>query len=152
VNKELVVMAASQSPQLDAPRAGPQESEKEVRKQVRNLLSNILYASGTSSERRRQIRYPFPQPVYLTLLGENGLVAEGEAIVAAGKDISETGLAFFHATPLPAQQMIVSLEVSHGKWLAFVIQLTRSHAIRHGWYESGGRFVRPVAPPPLDAT
>jgi hypothetical protein len=72
--------------------------------------------------------------------------------VAAGKDLSETGIAFFHAAPLPSRQMIVSLQVAHGQWMAFVIEMTRNHAIRHDWYESGGRFVRPVTPPPLDMT
>jgi hypothetical protein len=145
-------MGAWPSPQLDSPREGAQESDKEVRKQVRGLLSEILYAADASSERRRQIRYPFPQPVYLTLVNADGTAPEGEPIVAAGKDLSESGIAFFHAKPLPSQQMIVSLQVAHGRWMAFVIQLTRSRAIRQGWHESGGRFVRSVTPPSLDST
>jgi hypothetical protein len=45
---------------VSSPREGAQTLDKDLRKQVRNLLSNILYAPSAGSERRRQIRYPFP--------------------------------------------------------------------------------------------
>jgi hypothetical protein len=128
---------------------GPNPCTKDVRAQVRGLISSILYAEDTPVERRRQVRYPYPHPIYLHNVDENGL-AVGEPIVAAGKDLSESGLGFFHSEPLPNRRMIVSLQVGEGKWLAFLIETGRSQAIRKGWYESGGRFIQP-SPSPMES-
>ena len=114
--------------------------------QISNLLTD-LYPGMDVVERRRDERYPFPGLVYLTPVGEDGITPEGEPIVAAGRDISEGGLAFYHPWPLPSQQMIVSMETSDGRWLGFLIELTRSRSIRQGWCESSGRFVGPATSP-----
>ena len=119
-------------------------------KQVRGLISALLYGQDGSVERRRQLRYAFPQPVYLTSLGADGITPEGEPIAAVGKDLSENGLGFYHPAPLPSRRMIVSLQVGDGRWLAFVVELSRCRSIRQGWYESGGRFVQPV-PSPMES-
>ena len=89
------------SPQLDEPQEGRAEGVKQARKQVRQLLSDLLYPSDTSVERRRQMRYPFPQPVYLTLFRPDDAAPQGEPIVAAAKDLSESGIGFFHARRCP---------------------------------------------------
>ena len=140
-------MAAMPSPQVVLPRERTEASDKEVRKQVRKLLSDLLYAHDTAVERRRQMRHPYPQPVYLTPLDKDGIVLEGETIVAAGKDLSECGIGFYHPAPLPSRQMIVSLQVGEGQWRAFVIEVNWNRAIRQSWYESGGRFLQSVASP-----
>lgn len=121
--------------------------DTEVRKQVRGVISALLYGQDGAAERRRQVRYAFPQPVYLTALGADGITPEGEAMVAVGKDLSENGLGFYHPGPLPSRRMIVSLETGDGQWLAFVIEVHRCRPIRQGWYESGGRFLQPVPSP-----
>ena len=143
-------MGSGSSPQVDSPQKRANGCDNEVRTQVRGLISEMLYAEEAPIERRRQIRYPFPHPVYLTAVGEDGITPKGEPIVAAGKDLSENGLGFFHSVPLPSRRMIVSLQMADGRWLAFVIELNRSHAIRQGWHESGGRFVEAV-PSPMES-
>jgi hypothetical protein len=148
----VVAMGTLPSSQPGLPQEGREECERDVRKQVRGLLGDMLYPRGNLLvERRRLIRYPFPQPVCLTLLSEDQTAPKGELIVAAGKDISEFGIGFFHAAPLPSQQMVVSLQVAKGRWLAFVIEVIWSRTIRQGWCESGARFIRPVAVPPLES-
>ncbi len=142
-------MEAMPSPSLDASREDREAGAKLARKQIRGLLGNLLYSQDKSVERRRQLRYPFPQPVYLTLVNEDVAAGQREPIVAAAKDLSESGIGFYHTGPLPSREMTVSLQVTKGHWMAFVIEVMRSREIRQGWYESGARFLRPVPPPPL---
>lgn len=98
-------------------------------------------------ERRRDSRYPFPRLMYLTPVGEDGSTAAGDPIIAAGKDLSEGGLGFYHPEPLPSRRMIASMQTGNGHWLAFVVELTRSHRIPEGWYQSSGHFVEPAVSP-----
>jgi hypothetical protein len=98
-------------------------------------------------ERRRDSRYPFPRLMYLTPVDENGRTAAGDPIIAAGKDLSEGGLGFYHPEPLPSRRMIASMQTGNGHWLAFVVELTRSHRISEGWYQSSGHFVEPAVSP-----
>jgi hypothetical protein len=135
-----------------SPRKDAGAGDKEVRKQVRGLISAMLYGPADVVERRHEVRCAFPQPVYLTAVGEDGITPDGESIMAVGKDLSESGLGFYHDTPLPSRRMVVSLQMGDGRWLAFVIELTRSRLIRQGWYESGGRFLENVPSPMETAT
>ncbi len=131
----------------------PEDLKKEVREKIRGLLSNLLYPHERSlGERRRVFRCPLPQPIYLTLPNQDETGCQGELIAAAGKDLSELGIGFFHATPLPAQRMVVSLQLSESRWQAFLVKVVCSRAIRQGWYESGARFVRCVPNLPIELT
>jgi hypothetical protein len=47
--------------------------------------------------------------------------------------------------------MIASLESGNGRWLGFLIDLTWCRFNRHGWYESGGRFLQAVLSPVEEA-
>ncbi len=124
--------------------------DAEARKQVRGLISAMLYGEDNSVERRGQIRYAFPQPVYLTPVQADGMTPAGEPVVAAGKNLSECGMGFYHPAPLPARRMIASLQLGDGRWLAFLVEFDWTHPIRQGWYESGGRFLQSV-PSPMEA-
>ena len=110
-------------------------------------LLTDAYPREKMLERRRDARYPFPFPVYLTPVGEDGAALVDESIVAAGKDLSEGGLGFYHSEPLRSQRLIVSVERSDGHWLGLLLDLTRSRSILDGWYESSGRFVESVRSP-----
>jgi hypothetical protein len=98
-------------------------------------------------ERRRDDRYLFPRLVCLTPVGEDGVTPEGDSIIAATKDLSEGGLGFYHPLPLASSRMIVSLQMSDGHWMGFLMELCRSRALRQGWYESSGRFLQPALSP-----
>jgi len=98
-------------------------------------------------ERRRDNRYPFPCLMYLTPVGEDGSTPNGKSTLAAGKDLSEGGLGFYHPMPLPPGRMIVSLQMNDGHWLGFLVELSRSRPIPEGWYQSSGRFVEPAVSP-----
>ena len=46
--------------------------------------------------------------------------------------------------------LIASLESGSGQWFGFLIDVSWCRFTRHGWYESGGRFLQ-CAPSPLEA-
>jgi len=121
-------------------------AEGDVRGQVWALLA-ALYSRGGVTERRRDSRYPYPYLAYLTPVGEDGMTAEGEPVVVVGKHLSERGFGFYHPQPLPYRRMILSLETAGGVRLGFLIHLTWCRFTRHGWYESGGRFLQAVPSP-----
>jgi hypothetical protein len=118
-----------------------------VRRQVSSLLE-AMYPRHAVGERRRQERMPFPHLVYVTPVAEDGETPCVGTLVAAGKHVSDDGLGFYHPDPLPFRQAIVSLEQPVGQWHSFLIELRWCRFIRQGWYESGGRFVRPAPTPP----
>ena len=123
------------------------QDEESVRTQVLGLLAN-LYSRTEVNERRRAQRYPFPYLVHLTPVGEDNVTPEGEAMVVIGKHISDRGLGFYHAKPLPYRRMIASLEAGQGRWLSFLIDLSWCRFTKQGWYESGGRLIEAVPTPP----
>ncbi len=94
-----------------------------VQRQVWTLLAG-LYPRGQLRERRFEQRFPYPHLLYLTPLTEDGLQPRDESIVVVGKDLSESGLSFFHQRPLADRRMIVSLESQGAQWVSFLIDLT----------------------------
>lgn len=121
-------------------------SDEAVRTQVRHLLS-ALYPPGELAERRSSRRYPYPYLVYLTPVGADGVTAEGASIVVVGKHLSDQGFGFYHPKPLPFRRVIATLEATNGVRLGFLVDLTWCRFTRHGWYESGGRFLQAVPSP-----
>lgn len=119
-------------------------SDREIRDCVRSLLASH-YGRTYAMDRRRERRFPFPHLVHLTPLAEDGRTPCGEALVAVGRELSEGGFGFFHPAPLAHRQMIASLETADKRWFSLVIDLTWCRFMRHGWYESGGRFLRTVS-------
>ncbi len=128
---------------LLAQSGGP--SDEDLREQVWALL-NTLYPKHDLTERRRENRYPFPYLVQLAPVGDDGHTPQGEPVVVVGKHLSERGLGFYHPKPLPHRRMIASLQSGNGQWISFVIDVSWCRFIKRGWYESGGRFVRPAEP------
>jgi hypothetical protein len=70
-----------------------------------------------------------------------------EPLVVIGKTLSERGLGFYHAEPLPYRRVIASLESPQGAWVAFLMDLNWCRFSRKGRYETGGRFLQAVASP-----
>ncbi len=117
-----------------------------VKKQVMVALSQPGPPSGIA-ERRRMKRHPYPYPLYLTPVGQDGVTPAGKTIPVVGKHLSECGLDFYCTQPLPHRRMIVSLPASDGKWSGVIIDLTWCRFSQHGWYDNGGRFLMAVESP-----
>lgn len=136
-----------QDPQLDNGGSREDASDEQVRAQIWSVLSS-LYPRGNLVERRRDNRYPFPYLIHLMPVAADGFTPQGEPVVVVGKHLSDRGLGFYHPKPLPHRRMIASLEIAGGKQVAFLIDLNWCRFTRHGWYESGGKFLRVVSLPP----
>jgi len=119
-----------------------------VRRHVWDLLSG-LYPRGQLQERRFEQRFPYPHLLYLTPVDEEGLRPLGQRIVVVGKDLSESGLSFFHQQPLADRRMIASLESRGLEWVSFLVDLSWCRFTRQGWYFSGGRFLE-TRPTPFE--
>jgi hypothetical protein len=118
-------------------------ADREIRDCVQILLASH-FGRAYATDRRRERRYPFPHLVHLTPLADDGRTPSGPPMVAVGRELSEGGFGFFHPSPLPYRQMIAALEGADSRWYSFVIDLTWCRFMRHGWYESGGRFLRTI--------
>ena len=117
-----------------------------VREHVWKLLA-ARYPAGKFTERRVEQRFPYPQLIHLSPLASDGVTACGEPLVVVGKHLSERGLGFFHQHPLPHRRMLASLEMRHEVWVGLIIDITWCRFTHHGWYDSGGRFLRAVPSP-----
>jgi hypothetical protein len=103
---------------------------------------------GTSRiERRNEERYPYPKLIYLTPLKQDDLAQAPIKLVVTGKHLSESGLGFYHQTPLPYRRVIASFEQPDGNWLGLIMDITWCRFTKEGWYESGGRFIELVESP-----
>lgn len=127
----------------DAATAGPADQEAALRARVGRMLA----AAPSRPEKRRQERFAFPHMIYLTPVAEDGETPRGAPLLAAGKHLSEVGIGFYHSQPLSDRRAIVTLELPRGERLSFLLELRWCRFIRSGWYESGGRFLRPIATP-----
>ncbi|MGW8258202.1 MAG: hypothetical protein ACWGMZ_12005 [Thermoguttaceae bacterium] len=133
-------------PRLDLITEGKQEDE--IGTQVWELLG-ATYPQQHLLERRREKRYPFPNLIHLTPLGDDGLTPADKSISVVGKHLSQHGLGFYHTKPLAHRRMIASLECN-GHWLGFIIELRWCRFTKQGWYESGGRFLQTIDSPITD--
>jgi len=135
--------ATLQDPLPVTPKPGS-APEAQVRQTIRQLLAD-LYPPAPPLDRRRDVRYPFPQLIRLTPVGPDGQHLEmRHPIVVIGKHISERGLAFYHQEPLPYRRAIISFETRQKTWVAFLIDLNWCRFNKLGWYEGGGRLLQRV--------
>lgn len=118
-----------------------------LRAQVWSVLKG-LFPPAVVIERRRGQRYAFPRLLLVTPMQADGVTPAAAPIVAAGKDLSEFGIGFFHPQPLPHRLVVVSAESNGSEWFGFLVDLHRCRFTKQGWYESAGRFLKAVPPPP----
>ncbi len=109
------------------------------------------YPNAVQSERRQAPRYAFPYLVQIQPVFEDGVSRQGSPFVVVGKQISELGLGFYHPKPLPSRYGIVSLDAG-GTQVSLLIELLWTQFTHHGWYESGGRFLKLVSSHPSDGS
>ncbi len=98
-------------------------------------------------ERRVETRHAYPYPIYLTPLDKQGELLADETIVAIGKHLSDHGVDFYHRAAVPHRQMICSMTVGDRRWVSLLLQLSWCRFSSHGWYENGGKFLKPAPTP-----
>ena len=122
------------------PRLG---GEAEIREAVFGLLAGG-FPEGLSVSRRRDRRFPFPRLARLIPLASADATPVAEPMVVVGKQISTGGFGFFHQQPIAERHALLVFETPVGGRFAVTIELRWCRFTRHGWYESGGRFLRAV--------
>ena len=113
------------------------------------LVEQVLVAAHPSRrglEHRREQRYPYPHPIYLTPL-EPHATRPRETFVVIGKQISPHGVDFYFREPIAHRRVIASLDAGERGWIGLVLELAWCRFSRHGWYENGGRFLGVVDSP-----
>jgi hypothetical protein len=127
--------------QVDPPRL----IDSRVPELVRRLI-NAAALPRSTPERRQTQRHPYPQLIRLTPVESPNNLARGESIVVVGKHLSEQGLGFFHHQPLPDRWVIATMEDAERNAVELLVDVFWCRFTRHGWYESGGRFLQAIEP------
>jgi hypothetical protein len=112
-------------------------------------LLSALQPGVAWTNQRKEIRYPFPRLIHLVPadVGPDATVDPNKAMVVVGKNLSESGIGFYHPDPMPYSRVIASVEQSPNKWLGLLLQVKWCRFTKLGWYESGGRILRIVESP-----
>jgi hypothetical protein len=110
--------------------------------QVEALIARINPA--VPQERRRDERFAIPVLFKLSPLETGRRTSEHDSIIVVGKNVSRRGFAFFHEQPLPHRRAILELVQPGLGEFAAEIDVTWCRFTKPGWYESGGRLVRPL--------
>ena len=114
---------------------------------IAQCVQRLLCSSRTPyvfHERRRECRHPYPYPVRLIPMAEDGTSLAEQTIVVLGKHVSNHGLDFYCSQPLPFRRVVACFECGHGPQVRLLLDLTWCRFCQHGWYENGGRFLQAV--------
>lgn len=98
-------------------------------------------------ERRNGHRAQFTELIQLTPLDEETQEAAGETHSVQGRDLSLHGASFIHQEPLPFRTVGLTFDLPSGARATIILRLTWCRFTRQGWYESGGRFLKPICVP-----
>lgn len=112
------------------------------------IVQAIRYLHADSSlvtDQRRSTRYPYPCAIDLWPV-ENGIPLD-QRIVVIGKNISLGGIAFFHHQPIPHRHVVLGLTQESKTWLYLLAEVNWCRFLRDGWYDGGGRFLKPTSDP-----
>jgi hypothetical protein len=116
-----------------------QQEEVSLARQIRALVARLH--PEVTVERRHDQRFAMPVLMKLTPLDTHHAPLEQMATIVVGKDISRSGISFFHERPLPFRWAIVSLEHPAIGQFAAEIDINWCRFTRPGWYVSGGRLL-----------
>lgn len=122
-------------------------SAVEVTPAVDNMLQQAARERIVPVEHRAEPRYPYSKLICLLPTNRSSLAQIDDPIWVVSKGFSRDGLGFFHQQPIPYRDLLMQVEpAAEELWLLLRIRWCRF--LRLGWYESGGQFVKTVAPDP----
>jgi len=127
--------------QVNVPSRDDAAVEPSAGLEIRRLLGRVMHRV-TASERRDHGRVAYPMLLRLQPVDAKTHAPLTEPIVVVGKNICQRGLGFYHQQPLPYRRAIVTLEDAAGCTASLLIDLSWCRFTHHGWYDSGGRFLR----------
>jgi hypothetical protein len=104
---------------------------------IRRVIRGEKFYSGP--ERRKSLRYPITMPVRVTPLDDNQQPLD-ESFLAVTRDISVTGLCFYHTQPV--KQKFLQMELTSPAREQCTVLLETARCRPAGpFYEIGGRFL-----------
>ena len=121
---------------------------RHVSSAVDQNVTNGSCGRRNTGDARREVRRPYPFLLTLVPVDEQGETLQGNTFTVVGKNLSSRGIGFFHQDPIPYRRVVVHLEGVAGKQVRALVELTWCRFTRHGWYDSGGRFLD-LSPTPL---
>ncbi|MEX0641842.1 MAG: hypothetical protein WD468_04035 [Pirellulales bacterium] len=122
--------------------ATAQLDERALARQIQELVARLR--PEVTLERRHEDRVAIPLLFRLTPLNGDREPLHDDAITVVGKDISRRGLSFYHEHPLTYRRAIITLQHPEFGSFAAEIDVNWCRFTKPGWYESGGRLVRPA--------
>lgn len=102
--------------------------------------------SGTVLQSRLAMRTAFAEPIVITPWCEKADCPAGHSLLADGRDVSPTGISFWHRESLPFRTVAVSYrgsgrdETSEWSVETLLVRLLWCRFSQNGKYLSGGRF------------
>ncbi|ADB17073.1 hypothetical protein Psta_2403 [Pirellula staleyi DSM 6068] len=145
----LEVLASIVPPSLSQVAASAMGHPDPVGSSIRVALAAKQTGSRTNIERRREPRYPYPYPIYITPVDRDLVPLANETVSVLGKHLSEHGLDFYHREPIAHRRVIASLALCEGDWLGLLMDLTWCRFKGQGLYDNGGRFISVTRSPML---
>jgi hypothetical protein len=104
---------------------------------IRRVIRGEKFYSGP--ERRKSLRYPITMPVRVTPLDDNQQ-PQDEPFLAVTRDISVTGLCFYHTHPVKQKYLQMQLTSPSREQCTVLLETARCRAAGP-FYEIGGRFL-----------
>jgi hypothetical protein len=118
--------------------------ELSLARQIHSLVARLH--PEVTVERRHDQRFAMPVLMKLIPLDTHHHPLEEMATIVVGKDISRSGISFFHERPLPYRWAIVLLEHPAFGQFAAEIDINWCRFTRPGWYVSGARLLGEAHP------
>jgi hypothetical protein len=104
------------------------------------------HSSLASLQSRRWHRAKFDKPLRVTPLDNQTEMPAGIPLAVIGHDISLAGLSFIHSQPLAARKVAIAFQIDESTCESVLTLLKWCRFRRDGLYQSGGQFVRMLAP------
>jgi hypothetical protein len=104
------------------------------------------HSSLASLQSRRWHRAKFDKPLSVTPLDNQTEMPAGIPLAVIGHDISLAGLSFIHSQPLAARKVAIAFQIDDSTCESVLTLLKWCRFRRDGLYQSGGQFVRTLAP------
>ena len=112
--------------------------------QIEALLSRLHPV--VERERRQDDRIAIPVLLRLTPYDDNQRPLDEEALIVVGKNISRRGVSFYHQQSITHRRALIEVADPVAGTFAAEVDISWCRFTKPGWYESGGRLIRPASP------
>jgi anti-sigma regulatory factor (Ser/Thr protein kinase) len=112
-----------------------------VERAIDAMLEQLSNRAERPDERRLHPRAVYTARIRIAVQGNEAIV------LGFGRDLSKGGIAFLTSTPLPLENVTLTLPRPDGEGVRVVARIVRCHQLMSGVYDVGARFVDVVEQP-----